>query len=85
MVTPGKNEPKLLRHLLPWSHGEDVWAGSLQARLCGLTYLTAERVGPRETYPLEDPRHAPVVGPRGRTRGQRPVLRRRHPCGRSTD
>ena len=61
----GKNEPKLLRHLLPWSHGEDVWAGSLQARLCGLTYLTAERVGPRETYPLEDPWYVPVVGSRG--------------------
>ena len=61
----GEDEPKVLRHLLPWPHGEDVWAGSLQARLRGLTYLTAERVGPRETYPLEDPRHAPVVGPRG--------------------
>ena len=60
-----EDEPKVLRHLLPWPHGEDMWAGSLQARLCGLTYLTAERVGPRETYPLEDPRHAPVVGPRG--------------------
>ena len=65
----GKDEPKLLRHLLPWSHGQALeglfWDGPLQARLCGLTYLTAERVGPRETYPLEDPRHAPVVGPRG--------------------
>ena len=65
----GKDEPKLLRHLLPWSHGEALegsfWAGSLQARLCGLTYLTAERMGPRETYPLEDPGYAPVVGPRG--------------------
>ena len=65
----GKDEPKLLRHLLPWSHGEALegssWVGSLQARLCGLTYLTAERVGPRETYPLEDLRYAPVVGPRG--------------------
>ena len=65
----GKDEPKLLRHLLPWSHGEALegsfWAGSLQARLCGLTYLTAERMGPRETYPLEDLRYASVVGPRG--------------------
>ena len=64
-----EDEPKVLRHLLPWSHGEALegsfWAGSLQARLCGLTYLTAERVGPRETYPLEDLRYAPVVGPRG--------------------
>ena len=64
-----EDEPKVLRHLLPWTHGEALegssWASSLQARLCGLTYLTAERVGPRETYPLEDLRYAPVVGPRG--------------------
>ena len=59
----GEDAPKMLRHLLPW--GEDVRADSLQARLCGLTYLTAERVGPRKTYPLDEPRHAPVVGPRG--------------------
>ncbi len=38
---------------------------SLTARLRGLAYLTAERLGPRETYPLEDLHHAPVVGPRG--------------------
>ena len=65
----GKDEPKLLRHLLPWSHSEALegsfWAGSLQARLCGLTYLTAERMGPRETCPLEDLRYTPVVGSKG--------------------
>lgn len=61
----GEDAPKMLRHLLPWSHGEDVRADSLQARLCRLTYLTAEREGPRETYPLDDPRYAPVVGRRG--------------------
>lgn len=37
----------------------------LTDRLSELTYLTAERLGPRETYPLEDPQLAPVVGPRG--------------------
>ena len=61
----GKDESKVLRHLLPWSPGEEVWAGSLADRLCDLSYLTAERVGPRETYLLEDLRYAPVVGPRG--------------------
>ena len=55
----------VLRHLLPLSHGEDPRTFPLQARLCDLTYLTAERMGPRETYPLEDPQLAPVVGPRG--------------------
>ena len=64
-VDAAKGPLAVMRHLLPWSDGEDLQAGSLQARLCDLTYLTAERVGPRETYPLEDPRHAPVVGPRG--------------------
>ena len=38
---------------------------SLTGRLRGLSYLTAERLGPREIYPLEGPRLAPVVGPRG--------------------
>ena len=62
-----EDEPKILHHLLPWSHGEEVlvWASSLTGRLRGLAYLTAERLGPRETYPLEDPQLTPVVGPRG--------------------
>ena len=53
--------PKVLRYLLPPSRGED----SLAARLRGLTYLTAERLGPRESYILEDPQLTPVVGPKG--------------------
>ena len=31
----------------------------------GLTYLTAERLGPRESYIFDDPQLTPVVGPRG--------------------
>ena len=38
---------------------------SLTERLCGLTYLTAERLGPREQYLFDDPQLTPVVGPRG--------------------
>ena len=34
-------------------------------RLRGLTYLTAERLGPREHYVFDDPQLTPVVGPRG--------------------
>ena len=56
-----KLNPVPLQNLLPLPHGED----SLAQRLRGLTYLTAERMGPRETYPLEDPRDVMVVGPRG--------------------
>ena len=38
---------------------------SLTDRLRGLTYLTAERLGPREHYAFDDPELTPVVGPRG--------------------
>ena len=38
---------------------------SLTGRLRGLTYLTAERLGPRELYVFDDPQLTPVVGPRG--------------------
>ena len=38
---------------------------SLTGRLRGLTYLTAERLGPRELYMFDDPQLTPVVGPRG--------------------
>lgn len=54
------HELEKLHRLLP--SGTD---NSLSARLRELTYLTAERLGPRETYPLEEPEAAPVVGPTG--------------------
>ena len=50
-----------LRYLLP-----DAANGHpLTGRLRGLTYLTAERLGPREQYQFDDPQLTPVVGPRG--------------------
>jgi predicted ATPase len=52
-----------LRHLFPVLDATD--SPSLATRLLRLTYLTAERVGPREVYPLEDPSSVQVVGPRG--------------------
>lgn len=55
--------PPTLRHLLPLSH-HDI-ASSFATRLRDLTYITAERVGPREIYVLEDRQAAQVVGPRG--------------------
>lgn len=57
------NRPETLRHLLPFQVG--THPPSLITRLCGLTYITAERVGPREVYTLEDRQTAPVVGPAG--------------------
>ena len=50
-----------LHYLLPTGLGNH----SLTDRLRGLTYLTAERLGPREHYVFDDPQLTPVVGPRG--------------------
>ncbi len=52
-----------LRYLLPVDAHAVVL--SLAQRVRGLTYITAERVGPREFYTLEDRQAAPVVGPMG--------------------
>ena len=55
--------PEALHFLFPvgsYQKNEDL-AGRLR-RLC---YLTAERIGPREVYPLEDPSSTQVVGPQG--------------------
>ena len=57
------DRPKVLRHLLPLNCDEH--GTSLAARVRGLTYITAERVGPQEAYALEDPHDADVVGTRG--------------------
>lgn len=56
-------EPKELRYLLPREADEE--AQSLAQRLRGLTYITAERTGPREIYPLRDRQNSTLVGPRG--------------------
>ena len=50
-----------LHYLLP----DAVSKHSLTDRLRGLTYLTAERLGPRELYLFDDPQLTPVVGPCG--------------------
>lgn len=55
--------PSALRHLLPTDRYDS--ASSVATRLRDLTYITAERVGPREVYSLEDRQAAQVVGPRG--------------------
>ena len=57
------DDPKVLRHLLPLNG--DGRSLSLARRIRGLTYITAERVGPQEAYALEDPDDADVVGTRG--------------------
>ncbi len=54
-------DPEPLRHLLPLDHGDSPFVKALR----GLTYLSAERMGPKETYPLLHPSNAPVVGSKG--------------------
>jgi len=56
-------DPSTLRHLLPPDRYDS--ASIFATRLRDLTYVTAERLGPREIYPLEDRQTARVVGPRG--------------------
>ena len=60
-VTYMKIDP--LRYLLP--HNAEIPSPSLALRLRALTYITAERKGPREVYPLEDIQSVKVVGPTG--------------------
>ena len=50
-----------LQYLLPAPMNPQTLTG----RLRGLTFLTAERLGPRELYVFDDPQLTPVVGPRG--------------------
>ncbi|MEO5375703.1 MAG: DUF3696 domain-containing protein [Alphaproteobacteria bacterium] len=57
------HRPSSLQFLLPVVHGDMV--PSVVNCLRSLTYLTAERVGPREFYVLEDGLTATVVGPAG--------------------
>ena len=57
------DRPTKLRYLLPEPFDETC--NSLTNTLRRMTYLTAERIGPREIYSLEDPRAARVVGPKG--------------------
>ena len=57
------DNPATLRYLLPTD--ADEVTNSLVGRVRDLTYITAEREGPRETYPLEDQHTVTVVGPQG--------------------
>ncbi len=50
-----QGESKPLHHLLPESVAGSLEGDSLVRRLCGLTWLGAERLGPRDIYPLVDP------------------------------
>ena len=57
------SDPPALHFLLPVDTAHEV--GTLTRRMRRLTYLTAERLGPREVYALQDPSIAQVVGARG--------------------
>ena len=57
------DNPTILRYLLPTD--SDDATKSLAIRVRDLTYITAEREGPREIYSLEDQHAVNVVGPQG--------------------
>ena len=57
------DNPDTLHYLLPTDAGDAV--ASLVSRVRDLTYITAERDGPREIYSLEDRHTVTVVGPQG--------------------
>lgn len=54
---------KALRFLLPTPTSAENQ--DLAERLCRVSYLTAERLGPREVYPLQDPASTQVIGSTG--------------------
>ena len=82
-----ENEILFLHQMLPEgeirapnSERPSVTGVDLVMRLDELSYLTAERVGPRDTYPLEGPEHLGVIGSKGEhavsllySRGDAPV------------
>lgn len=55
--------PAELHFLLPPNTSEGP--ERLARRLLRLSFLTAERIGPRDVYPLEDPNSTQIVGSRG--------------------
>nr|VFJ50120.1 MAG: Predicted ATPase [Candidatus Kentron sp. DK] len=55
--------PARLRYLLPTEKTDG--APPLARCLLGVGYIGAERLGPRDLYPLNDPQTVTVVGPRG--------------------
>ena len=57
------SDPPALHCLLPVDPTPEV--EDIAHRMRRLTYLTAERLGPREVYPIQDPGVTQVVGPRG--------------------
>ena len=61
MSGSGFERPSELHYLLPLSEQNEIFTN----RLRDLTYLTAERIGPRDFYQLNDPQITPVVGPSG--------------------
>jgi len=58
------DNPTTLHRLLPPDTNDAAQA--LARKVKNLTYITAEREGPREIYPLEDQHIAGVVGPQGK-------------------
>jgi predicted ATPase len=59
------DNPVALRYLTPPNSEISAEATNIEKTITGLTYITAERLGPREVYPLKDKQIATVVGATG--------------------
>lgn len=66
------SQPSRLRYLLPvdllqlmFTDNLDLPYNKLAYRLRDITYMTAERIGPREFYPVEERQTSYIVGPTG--------------------
>ena len=59
-----RDDPQHLHHLLPGAVADSPGGSSLVRRLRGLTWLAAERLGPRDIHALGDP-ELPLVGEGG--------------------
>ena len=57
------HSPVTLQHLLPPNSESE--AVSMVDSVRSLSYISAERAGPREVYPLHDAHRGPAVGPAG--------------------
>lgn len=65
MAALSGSSAEALRFLSPVSDSEALNKYLLQMRLREMSYLTAERLGPRDSYSLVDPSNRAVVGPKG--------------------
>ena len=64
-IQPSQHDERIYRLLPERIWNNSVNAKQLSATLSRLSYVSADRIGPRETYPAATPNQQSSVGPRG--------------------